>query len=222
MKTTYNNVLIAAAAVVIAGGALAPVAHAEVEVSASVGVANMYYWRGLNLGNGDAAVFGDLAVSAGGAYGGIWASSGDAAAGTEYNLYLGYGREMGDFNFDISAWTYAYPETEVDPGELVEIVSSLGFGPVALTYYHGLEDSKDYWYATAEVTFSAFNLKYGLHEDDLAHVDLSYAYNDHLSFTLGLVVNDAETSYTLDGVNYVEAYNNEPKFIVSLSLPIDF
>lgn len=211
-----------AAASAIALSAMAPVANAEVDVSASVGVANMYYWRGLNLGNGDAAVYGDITVSAGGAYGGMWASSGDASAGTEYDLYLGYGQEFGDFSFDISAWTYAYPETEVDPGDLIEIVGSVGFGPVAVTYYHGLEDLEDYWYATAEVAFGSFGLKYGLHEDDLAHVDLSYAYNDYLSFTLGVVVDDAEETYTIDDVTYVEAYNSEPKFVVSLSLPVEF
>ena len=61
---------------------VAPVAHAE--VAASVGVANMYLWRGMDLGNGDAAVSGDLKYKhKSGAYAGIWGSSGDATNGNE-------------------------------------------------------------------------------------------------------------------------------------------
>ena len=54
-------------------------AMAEVEVSASAGVASAYLWRGVNLGNGAAAVFGDITASMGGAYATVWGSSGDSA-----------------------------------------------------------------------------------------------------------------------------------------------
>lgn len=216
-----------AAASAIALSAMAPVANAEVEVSASVGAANMYYWRGLDLGGG-AAISGDLNIGAGGFYGGVWASSGDEALGTEYDLYLGYGQSFGDFSFDVSLWNYNYPsatdtwidfeageviteDASPDIGDLTEAVISLGYGPVAVTYYHGLEDLEDYWYTTAEVAFGSFGVKYGLHEDDLAHVDLSYSYNDNLSFTLGAVVDDVENTY-----------DDDVKFIVSLNLPIEF
>ena len=111
-------------------GFTVPAAHAE--VSAAVGAANMYYWRGLDLGAGDPMVWGDLKVSGGGAYAGIWGASGDAVNGQEYDLYAGYGGEAGDFKYDISVWSYAYPSVEVDPGDLVEVVGMIGYGPVAL------------------------------------------------------------------------------------------
>src|SRR5690606_4017910 len=63
--------------------AVVPAANAEVEVAASVGVSNMYYWRGFDLGGGS-AVLGDVNVSASGFYAGAWASSGDEVMGTEY------------------------------------------------------------------------------------------------------------------------------------------
>ncbi|MDO3385295.1 TorF family putative porin [Gilvimarinus sp. SDUM040013] len=218
MKMMNKKVLASAvAASAIALSAVAPVANAE--VSASVGAANMYYWRGLDLGNGDPAISGDITLSAGGFYGGVWGSSGDAGLGQEYDLYVGFGGEAGSFTYDVSLWNYNYPsatddmgnDASPDIGDLTEAVVSLGLGPVAVTYYHGLEDLDEYWYATVGATFDKFSVTYGLHEDDLAHVDLGYAFNDNLSFTLGQVVDDVDGSY-----------DDDTKFIVSLSLPIEF
>lgn len=230
MRMTKKFVACAAAAATMAVSALVPMASAQADVSASVGVANMYYWRGLDLGNGNAAVSGDLTVSAGGAYSGVWASSGDAAAGTEYDLYAGYGQSFGDFSIDISAWTYTYPSASEaviigddnaghalrldsvssSPGDLSEIVLAVGWGPVSASYYDNVAGDSGYWYATLGAAFDAFSVTYGLHEDDYAHLDLSYAYNDNLSFTLGVPVDD------VDG-----AYDDDPMVVVSYSLPIE-
>ncbi len=216
MKMMNKKVLASAvAASAIALSAVAPSASAA-EVSASVGAANMYYWRGLDLGGsgGDAAISGDLSVSASGFYGGLWGSSGDSTAGTEYDIYAGYGAEMGDFRFDISAWSYVYPETDTDPGDLMEVVASVGFGPVDFTYYDNIEGDEDYWYATAAVTMGDFGLLYGQHDftdgTEYSYVDLSYAFNDNLSFTVGVPVEDEGGP------------NDNAKFVVSLSLPIEF
>ena len=189
-------------------GFTVPAAHAE--VSAAIGAANMYYWRGLDLGAGDPQIWGDIKVSGGGAYAGIWAGSGDAAAGQEYDLYVGYGGEAGDFKYDISIWSYSYPSAEVSPGDLVEAVAMIGYGPIAFTYYENLEGADDYNYMTLAGTFGDFTIKYGVHEDDLSHVDLTYAYNDKLSFTIGKVVDDVDGSY-----------NDEAKFVVGFALPIE-
>jgi len=74
-------------------GAMAP-AMAE-GLGASAGVASMYLWRGQDLGDGSAAVWGDINYKVAGAYAGVWASSGDSGAGSEYDLYAGYGMELG-------------------------------------------------------------------------------------------------------------------------------
>lgn len=234
MKLT-KSILATAVAALASASFLAPVANAE--VSASVGVSNMYYWRGLDLGAGDPQVSGDLKFSASGFYAGIWGGSGDAALGTEYDLYVGYGNTIGDiFKYDFSLWTYTYPSapesvtsttysvvegdvvenevvTAVDafntPGELSEAVVTLGVGPVSLTYMDNIAGGTGYWYSTLSATFDKFTILYGLHESDLAHVDLSYAYNDRLTFKLGQVVDD------LDG-----AVDDDVKFIASYSLPL--
>ena len=217
-----KTLIASSVAAVMAAGVMAP-AQAEVEVGASVGVANMYYWRGIDLGNGTPAVSGDLNVSAAGFYGGIWGSSGDNAAGTEYDLYVGYGASFGDFSVDISAWTYVYPsamDTDIEsdtygdgvrsePGDLSEVVLGLGYGPVSFTYYDNVAGSHGYWYGTLGLELGAFGFTYGMHEDDFSHFDVSYAFNDNLSFTIGAVVDD------VDG-----AYDDDAKFVVSYTLPL--
>lgn len=217
MKMKQKLIAGAIALSAMAGFAV-PAAHAE--VSAAVGAANMYYWRGLDLGAGDPLVWGDLKVSGAGAYAGIWGGSGDAVNGQEYDLYAGYGNAFGDFKFDLSVWSYAYPSSEINPGDLVEVVGMVGYGPIAFTYYEGLEDLEDYNYMTLAATFGSFTLKYGVHESDLSHVDLTYAYNEKLSFTLGQVIDDAEEGNPGDD-DYVAGANDELKFVVGLSLPIE-
>ena len=213
-------------------------ANAEgVDVSGSVGVANMYLWRGFDLGTGDAAVSGDLRASAGGFYGGVWGSSGDSAWGTEYDLYVGYGAEFGGVTVDLSVWNYtypSYPETEctssVDGTEIVETcekvdviqddfgglsdaVLSIGFAGLTASVYDNIAGGSGYEYYTLAYSFDAFSVLVGKHdnvtgadEDQMVHVNLSYAYNDNLSFTFSQQV-DQET-------------DDDLKFVVSYSLPI--
>jgi hypothetical protein len=244
MKMKQKLVTSAVALSAFAGFAV-PAAHAE--VAASVGVANMYYWRGLDLGRGDPALIGDVNVSANGAYAGLWASSGDAAGGTEYDFYAGYKFSADKFFVDLNYTTYMYPSRsgQVDDGILKELldeeeyalVENYGFNDisdVAVTvgvtptedmsfkFMHrvGIADflgDADYTYTTVSGTFSKFTALVGMHSDDtgvydgLTHLDLSYAYNSKLTFTLGKVIDQGEG----------DIYNDELKFIVSLSLPIE-
>jgi uncharacterized protein (TIGR02001 family) len=227
MKLT-KNLLASAVAALASASFLAPVANSE--VAATVGVANMYYWRGLNLGNGDAQVSGDLKFSESGFYAGIWGGSGDASGGTEYDIYAGYGGGEADgFNYDISLWTYTYPQNSdavlSDPGKLSEAVLALGYGPVKLTYYSNLADQGDtvessYSYLTLAFTYEQFSILFGAHNDlglgdgvtygSPTHVDLSYAYSDRLKFTIGKMIDDDDVFKTA----------NAAKFIASYSLPL--
>ncbi len=208
-------------------GLSAPAAYAE--VAASVGASNMYYWRGMDL-LGGAALTADINVNGSGFFAGIWTSSGDAANGTEYDLYAGYAGSVGDFTYGVSVISYVYPTVGEDeesglgpvkPGEYVEIVPSIGYGPFKVTYYdavvadHPPLADEDYSYMTAELNFAKFALKYGQHMSDegaidgFAHIDLTYKFNEKLSFTLGQTVDDADGFAT-----------DETNFVVNLSLPI--
>lgn len=221
---------IALAGVMAAGMTAAATTFAEeVEVSASAAVASMYLWRGLDLGNGAAAVSGDLTASIAGAYAGVWTSSGDAFAGNEYDLYIGYGGEVEDFSYDVSVWTYSYPgstltvdgaNSEVADNEgttfsLSEAIISLGYMGLSYSYYYTLSSNPgDYSYMTLGYGYDKYSATVGMTssdgDSDYTHLDLSYAFNDSLSFTLSKVV-DQETDDTVD---------DDVKVVVSYSLPI--
>lgn len=225
MKFNRKTLASLVATSVMAAALSAPSAHAE--LSASAGVASTYLWRGYDLGSGTPAVFGDLKYSASGFYTGIWGSSGDTSAGTEYDLFAGYGTSFGEddfFSVDISVWNYVYPtgpgylddETtaeleETDFGDLTDVVLSLGVGPVAFTYYDNVAGATSYEYYTLGGSFSAFSLLVGMHDnpegEDPVHLNLSYAYNDNLSFTFSQFVAD-------------EPEDDDLKFVVSYSIPI--
>jgi uncharacterized protein (TIGR02001 family) len=227
----FSKTLIASSvAAVMAAGVMVP-AQAEVEVGASVGVASTYLWRGADLGSGTPAVSGDLNVSAGGFYGGIWGSSGDTTFGSEYDLYLGYGGSLGDFSYDLSVWNYNYPtgKDELDFADVSDAVVSLGYGPVSFAAYipvGKLNSPGDYMYYTLGADMGAFSVLVGMHSDNPTvdgavgcpmdetsdacspvHLNISYAYNDNLAFTISQFIAD-------------EPEGDDAKFVVSYTLPL--
>jgi hypothetical protein len=234
MKMKQKLIASAVALSAMAGFAV-PAAHAD--VAASVGASNMYYWRGYDLGGG-AALIADVNVSSNGFIAGLWTSSGDGALGTEYDIYAGYSGTAGDFTYGVSVVSYAYANPKsswevapgvfespaVDPGDYVEVIPTIGYGPFKLTYYDAINAdhpafSEDYSYVTAELNFEKFGLKYGQHMlkdgeagsiDGVSHLDATYKFNSKLSFTLGKVIDDN------DGGAPEEAH-----FVVNLSLPIE-
>ena len=180
-----KTLIASSVAAVMAAGVMAP-AQAEVEVGASVGISNAYMWRGFELGSGTPVVSGDLSVSASGFFAGIWTSSGDTSAGTEYDLYAGYGGEVSDFSYGIQYVTYVYPtggykETDGTPGKFAEVILSLGYGPVSFDYHKNISDvsdktvgeevipgysfSKDYQYYKLSFEFGAFGAAIGMHDE---------------------------------------------------------
>lgn len=217
---------IALATAMTAGLAATATTQAEVEVSASASVANMYLWRGTDLGGpGVPAISGDLSVSAGGAYAGVWTSSGDTTNGQEYDLFVGYGLEAGEVAVDVSYWSYLYPGAASDDvTDLHEIVASVSAMGASLGVYYNLEQDEDtetdYIYTTLGYGFDKFSATYGMttfsdtEDKDYAHLDLSYAYNDNISFTFSQVVS-ADVDEDKGGMD------RSPNVVVSYSLPIE-
>jgi len=231
MSFTKKLIASSVAAATVAAASFAPVANAE--VSASVGVASSYLWRGFELGSGVPAVSGSLDyANENGFYAGVWGSSGDTSAGTEYDLYVGYGGSVGDFTYDAFIVNYIYPtgpfsETE-SLGDFMEVVLTVGYGPVSVSYYDniagetgGYAFNEDYSYLNASASFGDFSFALGQHfedADDVAdsvtgdatHFDVSYAYNDNLAFTVSAILS-ADSGYE----------EKDPTFVVSYSLPIE-
>ncbi|MDK2778127.1 MAG: TorF family putative porin [Pseudomonadota bacterium] len=218
-------------AIVLAGAMTAGLAAvntaqaADVEISASAGVSNMYLWRGTDLGQGSAMVDGSLDVAMGGLYGGVWIGSGDSGAGQEYDLYVGYAGEAGDFSYDISAVTYTYPGESLEDGdregntfELSEYTIGLGYQFVSFSYTGPLagDGNDDYSYITLGAGYDAYSLTIGFADDegseaDYTHVDVGYAFNDNLSFTLSKIVDMDED----------DSYDDDLKVAFYYSLPIE-
>ncbi|MBU0539449.1 MAG: TorF family putative porin [Gammaproteobacteria bacterium] len=224
MKTLIAASVAAASMTMIA-------APASAEVSASVSVASMYLWRGFDLSNGSPAVSGDLTYSTGGFYAGVWGSSGDDTYGQEVDYYAGFATEVGPISVDLSVWNYVYPGssanfTDLDGdgtvdgfadngdtfGDLSEIILGLGAGPVSLTIYDNIAGGPGYFYYTLGYDVGSFSFLAGgtdnKDEDaNYSHFDVSYAYNDKVSFTFSQMID--------------EDNDDDLKFVVSYSLPID-
>jgi len=216
-----TKVLTSSIAVAVLSLTLTPAAYAE--VSASVGIANKYLWRGLDLGNGSAAVSGDLKYTAtNGLYTGIWGSSGDSTNGSEYDLYAGWGGKLGAVNLDASIWSYNYPSSDIDPGELTDLVLSAGVGSFTGTLYEAIQgdDDNDYRYVTLGYDLGKINATVGIHDfaetdGNPAHLQLGYNYNDNVSFAVSQFLSDDDS----DAGSTIGA-DNDAQFLVSYSVDI--
>ncbi len=207
------------AASAFTAGSIATTAYAEGEVSASAAVSNMYLWRGLDLGDGAAAVSGDLVYSISGAYAGVWVSSGDTGLGQEYDLFAGYAMDItDDVSVDVSVWNYNYSDLgarDDTTGELTEIILSLSAYGANISILDNVAGDSGYIYYTLGYGAGDFSATFGSHSfdddaDNMSHLDISYAYNDNLSFTVSKIV-DEETE---------GSYDDDAMFQVSYSFPI--
>jgi len=219
-----KQLLAGTAALALGAGAFVPAANAE--ITADVGVASSYLWRGYDLGSGTPAVFGDVGVSASGFYAGIWGSSGDTGAGTEYDLYGGYNGSVGDFSYGLNVTSYVYPsgpgytDGGTDVGDLMEGILTLGYGPVTLNYYDNLEGADGYTYTTLAATFGKFTGLLGAHKGDTneaVHLNLTYAYNDNLSFTVSKIISSNDGDIVGGEMVVVD---DDPLFVVTYAIPL--
>ncbi|WP_028292267.1 TorF family putative porin [Oceanobacter kriegii] len=208
--------VIALAGAMTAG--LAAVHTAQAEVSASVDVASSYLWRGQNLSAGSAVVAGSLDYShESGLYLGAWTSSGDSELGTETDFYVGFAGEAGDLGYDLGYVTYIYTETADDEfDDAAEFYLGLSYDIAGLTLYKNSDFDVDGLYGVVDVAIpdTAFSVALGSNFDtgaDYTHIDVSYAYNDQISFTASKII-DEEVDDSMD---------KSTRYVVSYSLPIE-
>ena len=235
MKLIKKISPIALAVSMAVGGAVVPTI-ASAEMSANLGIANMYLWRGQNLTPDGPQVSGGIEFSGDtGLYGGLWTSN--ETGGHETDLYVGFGGEAGDLSYDISYWQYLYPEdtsdattadlgtgevstisTPVDLGDntVSDIVLGLGYAGVGLTFYVASETQggPDATYITLDYGMGDYSFLFGTWDVDApdseySHIQVSYAVNDNLSLTVSKASDDGA------GVE------EDPLFVVSYSIPLD-
>lgn len=231
MKNVFGLKKTVIASAVAAASVMAP-AIAAAEVSGSLGIASMYLWRGQDVSAGTANVSGSLDFTTEmGFYAGSWVSSAGTsvnAAGTtstETDFYAGFGGEAGGLSYDISYWTYVYPEDDVGAGELAELVASVGMAGFTVTGYvsaNDLSDSEeenfgDDLYLTLGYSYEQFGITAGTFmfdadDSDYTHVDLSYSPVENLTFTVSKVVDSDEFAPVSD--------EQDPLFVVGYSFDI--
>lgn len=219
----FNKHLATAAALGIAG-ALSP-ALVNAEVSASAAVASNYMWRGQELFSGG-TISGSLDYAHdSGLYTGLWISS--ESPTQEYDFYAGFAGEAGEMSYDIGYVDYNYPELDADNFE--EVYVSLGYMGLGFDGFFGVgetgtgDDNKDNYYAFS-YTFEQLTATVGMtaadaDDSDYTHFDLTYAYNDNLSFLASKVVSADDNSAVSAGAPDTEA--DDLKFSVMYSIDID-
>lgn len=201
------------------GAAVAPAlmfvpANAHAGLTGAVGVANMYLWRGQNVSDGAAQVFGDLKYTHdSGLFVDLWTSTSEEPAGHETDIVLGYTGKYQDFGYGIAFWEIMYPESVIDntvggkdynsitDTDVQELQLTGSYGPVAVNYYYGLDvpvsgngevdkTSDENNYLTVSGTMGQFTALVGKWflendaADDYSHVMLSYAATPE--FVLGV------------------------------------
>jgi len=239
MKLINKITPVALATTMAFAGLAAVPSLASAEVSASLSIANMYFWRGLNLTPDAPQVAGSLDYGHdSGLYAGIWTTNEDD--GHETDLYIGFAGEAGPVSYDISYWDYLYPEDGaagegpaieavstgttpefVDLGDnsLAEIVASVGAYDVTATFYISQETQggSDYTYTTLDYTYSDFNILYGFWSfdetgnDEYSHITFSYSATDNLTFMISALSSDTSPV----------SNEEDPLFVVSYNIPIE-
>jgi uncharacterized protein (TIGR02001 family) len=200
--------------------------HASaVDVSMSAGVATTYLFRGIDQQVGSGMVYGDLVASAGGAYGGVWVTSG--VGGGEYDLFVGYGGEAGDFSYDINVTSYVYTggseANDTEAADFSEVIASVGYQDFGLSVASNITgDGYDYVAASYSVDKIGVTAGFNLGDDDdtdYTHVDVSYAYNDNLTFIASKIV-DIDDGFDINGLNGNDnGENTDVIFVVDVALP---
>ncbi|MFZ5724655.1 MAG: TorF family putative porin [Pseudomonadota bacterium] len=204
-------------AAAVAGGAIVS-SPAVAGVSATAGVANLYLWRGLNLGGSTPVVMGSLDYGHdSGLFAGVWGSSGDTTLGTEVDLYAGYAYSSDSFGFKASVIDYEYPRGAAS-GELYEAALNFTASGFFADVVVGLGDYEDANYFDVGYTYEKFTGKVGMTdweevvgpETDHVHADLTYAYNERLAFTVSGIVEADDAVVEKDAL-----------FVVSYTLPLE-
>ncbi len=231
---------------------------ATAEIQASAGVASTYLFRGVDAGDGNAQVFGDLTYSTDlGVYASLWGSS--AGSDTqEYDLILGWSKNYDGVNVNVGVINYVLPgDSNADTiGSESEAYAGFGYQGFELYLYRNIAskgaENEGYLYVAMSYTYSKFSGTLGHALDhsisdvkgqdvgvdgeyDYLHLDLTYAFNDNLSFTLSKIVSrnadwDSNTS-SLDGSEFTElatvddrfgnVADDDTLFVMTYSLPLE-
>lgn len=210
-------------------GALVVSGSAAAEFSANIGAASNYVWRGATQTDDSAAISGGIDwAHDSGFYLGTWASNVDFGSGgeVEWDLYGGYGGEVGDLGYDLGVIYYAYPDS--DDANFTELALGLSFKFLSAGINYTVQSDVDDTSADAEAFIegdlyyyvgASFEVAptwtvggtvgyYDFEDDGVADTDLSYTHyqlditksaGDFGDFTFSLSGADEEANVDSDG-----------------------
>lgn len=146
-------------------GLMATTGAANADVSANVGFASEYYYRGFFQKNSSASA--GLDYESGGFNLGTWAA--DVGDGLEVDIYGGYGADVGSFNFSVGFTGYYYTGDFDDTYQ--EINLGAGIGAFSLDIAVGEYDNfggptQDYTFASLTYAMNGFYGRYGTFSQD--------------------------------------------------------
>jgi len=135
-------------------------AQAEgVEISADLGVASQYVWRGVPQTSSKTAVQGDLGVGIGGLSASVWFSNAYQSPApqfsghdvVEFDWTVDYSGDIADTGIGYSVggigYTYLYDSSSNFP----ELYAGISYGPVSLTAYYNISDSGNKAYLSGDL-----------------------------------------------------------------------
>ena len=188
MKSLFKTGLILT--LLTAGG------FAQADVTANIGYASEYIFRGIPQKNSSAS--GGLDFTSGGFYVGTWAA--DVGDGLEVDGYFGYGGDAGDFSYSVGYTGYYY--TDTFDSEYNEINLGLGWMglsfDIALGTWDGLvgdpATEDDYTFYSLGYEFeNGLYIKFGSWDFDTApstadYAEVGYGFTWHeIDFGLAIV-----------------------------------
>lgn len=241
MKNVKTLLASSVAAATIALGS----APAMAELEASATISSTYLFRGVDQGGG-AALSGDLIYSAAGFYAGAWVSS--TGTGEEVNLFTGWAGEFGGLGVDIGVLNYYYPSISAydTVGQLSEAYLGLSFAGLEFYYWDnvagksaftqggfGTYGDDGYVYYSLGYSIGKFSALLGMadpdeptgqaFDDDYTHLDLTYSFNDNLSFMVSKIIDidDEQNSNVTGSKPGPKLFDDDIKVVVSYSIPLN-
>lgn len=213
--------IIAASLLASASTAGSGVALAESPLTANVGVASNYIWRGMSQTHDGSAISGGIDYAhASGAYIGTWVSNQSWTGPDNYeqDIYAGYGFDAGPVGLDVGYIKYMYPVgtgTDDFAEAYVNASYDMFSAGLALTTSTeaGGEDSHQYMYVGAEFEVKkdlTLGVTYGDYDFD------GGSANDYSHYQISLSKGDF--SFALDNTDVTDS---DPHFTVSWSHSLD-
>lgn len=180
----------------LASLALVTSGAAQAELSANLGFASDYYYRGIFQATSSASA--GLDYEQGGFYAGTWAA--DVKDGLEVDGYFGYGAEIGDFVYSVGYTGYFYTGDFDDTYQEVNLGGTFGLVTldIALGQYENFAGpTQDYSYYSLVFQKDGFYGKYAGFSQDFSGEYFEAGYGTTVAdFDLGvsLLFNDKDLS----------------------------